>query len=168
MAETAPTIGRTLRNLILALLNATLILVALCLFLGWRLMATVDDVSDNVTASVETVTGLREDVQALTAEVASLRETVAAIDVPRSPTSAAAQRIANRLDEFGTRLDAARAETAALRARIETVVNDPGILIDRAVDRAIVTGATQATLAIARMRGCTPPGAPVDPAPPAD
>ncbi|MEW2914348.1 hypothetical protein [Leisingera sp. JC11] len=64
--------SKTLFDLAKALLNATLILLALCLFLGWKLMAATEvvtaaaaDAADRLTPLHTAVTGLQEEVAAL-------------------------------------------------------------------------------------------------------
>lgn len=62
------TVARSLGNLVLALLNATLILTALCLWLAWSAFSAAERVSADLRAAAEVVLPLREEAQALTAE----------------------------------------------------------------------------------------------------
>ena len=59
---------KTLKDLALALLNATLLLIALCLFLAWLVSSRVDGMLATFASNLELVGPLREDVQAMTAE----------------------------------------------------------------------------------------------------
>ncbi|UWQ26400.1 hypothetical protein K3553_08015 [Leisingera aquaemixtae] len=63
---------RTVADLAKALLNATLILLALCLFLGWKLMAAAaavtahaEQIASQVAPLHTAATGLREDLNSL-------------------------------------------------------------------------------------------------------
>ena len=88
------TLPQTLGQLALALLNATLILLALCLWLGWGAASAVRDVSGDMAMRKEVLTGLRDDLQGLTAEVAALRSDLAQGKTPDGP----------RIDALDTRL----------------------------------------------------------------
>lgn len=68
---------RVLRNLLLAMINATLILVALCLWLVWQLTSEVNSITDDVT-TLRPLQPLRDDVTALTGEIRGLRAEIAA------------------------------------------------------------------------------------------
>ena len=131
---------KTLKDLFLALLNATLILVALCLFLGWRMMATVDTVSDRVTASIAELTPLRDEIAGVRAELSGLRADLAA-----APGTVASARLQNRLDGLETRLDGMQARMASLAT-----------LPDQLLDRAFETAADRMARGVAELRGCQP------------
>ena len=88
------TLPQTLGQLALALLNATLILLALCLWLGWGAASAVRDVSGDMAMRKEVLTGLRDDLQGLKAEVAALRSDLAQGKTPDGP----------RIDALDTRL----------------------------------------------------------------
>ena len=88
------TLPQTLGQLALALLNATLILLALCLWLGWGAASAVRDVSGDMAMRKEVLTGLRTDLQGLKAEVAALRSDLAQGKTPDGP----------RIDALDTRL----------------------------------------------------------------
>jgi len=55
----------------------SLVLLALCLWLGWGAASAVRDVSTDMAMRKEVLTGLRDDLQGLTAEVAALRSDLA-------------------------------------------------------------------------------------------
>jgi type II secretory pathway component PulJ len=59
----------TIRQLALALMNASLLLLALCLWLAWAALSAAERVSTHIKETVQTVTPLREDLAALTAEI---------------------------------------------------------------------------------------------------
>lgn len=128
MSETGSRIGRTIGNLLLALINATLILVALCLFLGWQLSRQVETITGNVAQNLTQVEGLRSEVSAMTAEMAALRSELSAQRVQADPmTLQAMQELSAKLDGIDGRLTDAR-------SRIQSFLSEPTALVDRAVD----------------------------------
>ncbi|WP_299910213.1 hypothetical protein [uncultured Paracoccus sp.] len=122
----------TLRNLILALLNATLILVALCLWLAWRLTSEVHavtaDVAGELAQNLVPVQPLRDEVAALTGEVAGLRADLAAVREGAALPEA--------VEQLGVAAEGLQARLAGLAEKTEAVTADPGLLIDRAVAAA--------------------------------
>ncbi|ROU03331.1 hypothetical protein [Histidinibacterium lentulum] len=131
-------LGRTAKNLFLALLNATLILLALCLWLAWNVLSTAERVSEQMAVAAGTVTPLREGIEALTAEIAGARADVADLRVglEASETGSA--------DQVAERLAGIEAEMARLRGALQDLSIDPDPLIDRAM-----------TAAFAELRGLT-------------
>jgi hypothetical protein len=118
-------LGRTLWSLMLAVLNATLILLALCLWLGWNLLSEARAISAGLTAGLYRVTPVTAELSGLRAEVAGLRADLAAVQGQGEAVASLSGRVAaidGRLSEAAAQLDAA--------------ITDPGPLIDRAVDRA--------------------------------
>ncbi|UWQ81108.1 hypothetical protein K3725_08965 [Leisingera sp. S132] len=116
----------TLFDLAKALLNATLILLALCLFLGWKLMTAAEGATANAAAIADRVLPLRTDLEALQAEAAALRSTAQ----DSTATAASLTRLEARLAQVQTSLadmralprqaaaEAARAGAAELAGRI--------------------------------------------------
>lgn len=143
--------AKTLKDLVLALLNATLILVALCLFLAWKVSSTVDGMVGTFAQNLEIVGPLREDVQSMTSELGALRSDLAQIGSQTGEArSAAMARLQTRVDQMDTRLADARANLASLR-------NAPEQLIDQALEKT----AQNFTQSVIDIRNCTPP-APAD------
>jgi len=68
---------RALRNLGLALLNATLALVALCLWLGWELASTVKSITSDFSANLVSIDPVRDEIRDQTGELAALRADIA-------------------------------------------------------------------------------------------
>ncbi|MDC0656529.1 hypothetical protein N6L27_00785 [Leisingera sp. SS27] len=109
-----------------ALLNATLILLAVCLFLGWKLMTAAEGVTANAEAITGQVAPLRTAVTELQQEVAGLRSSVQSGTAPAERLA----RLEARLAQFQTALadmrtlprhaaaDAARTGAAELASRI--------------------------------------------------
>jgi hypothetical protein len=124
MAQTR-TLGRTLWSLLLAVLNATLILLALCLWLAWHVVSEARAISGGLTEGLAQMTPVTSELSGLRAEVTGLRADLAA-----------AQGQDEGVAAFGDRLAALDARLAAAVAKLDAAMTDPGPLIDRAVDRA--------------------------------
>ncbi|MEM8630853.1 MAG: hypothetical protein AAGF74_06440, partial [Pseudomonadota bacterium] len=73
MAQSSGRGWKVIRDLLLAMVNATLILVAICLFLAWRVSAAVGDVTERFAENLELATPLADEVQAMTQELKDLR-----------------------------------------------------------------------------------------------
>lgn len=132
---------KTLKDLVLALINATLILVALCLFLAWQLMSTVDGITDRLTESIRIFAPVRDEVAGLRAEVSGLRADITAMGTQGVPMP----RVEARLDAIGTRLD-------DMQARMDELAALP----DRLIDTAIDTAADKFARSLSAVRGCEP------------
>ncbi|GAB5469370.1 MAG: hypothetical protein Kilf2KO_24000 [Rhodospirillales bacterium] len=147
MSETGSRLGRTVRNLLLALLNATLILFALCLYLGLELATTVDSVTANISKNLVGVESLRGDFQEMTSEMAALRADLKdSRSQPGGLPSEAADRLTDKLNAIDARMTAAT-------SNLEAVVSEPTALIDHAVTSA----ATQIKQAVAEFQSCQAP-----------
>lgn len=138
--------GNTIKNLLLALLNATLVLLALCLFLGLQLGNRVQDITDSFARNLISINPLREEIGTMTGELSGLRSDLGALrDGGSEMTTEAAQRISARLDALESRLD-----TAA--QRIDTALSSPESLVDHAIEGA----AEEVKQGIGALRGCAP------------
>ena len=136
----------TIKTLLLALLNATLLLVALCLFLALQLGNRIEDITSDFATNLVTIDPLRQELDAITSEVVGLRGDLAALRADSGAMSSeAAQNISARLGRLETRIeDAAQ--------RVDGLLSSPERLVDRAVDRA----ADQIKQGMGSLRGCTP------------
>ncbi len=130
---------KTLKDLVLALINATLILVALCLFLGWQLMSTVDGIIDRLSESIQTFAPVRDEVAGLRAELSGLRADIAAAGTQGVPVT----RVEARLDAIGARLD-------EMQTRMEQLIALP----DRLIDTTMETAADKFARGLSEIRGC--------------
>lgn len=124
MAERS--LGRSAANLVLALLNATLILAALCLWLAWGALSTAERISGQIEEAAQTVLPLRSEIVTLTEEIAETRADLAALRSDRATDSAA----------LGQRIAGVEAELARLTEAVTELGADPELLIDRAVTSA--------------------------------
>ena len=117
---------KTVLDLAKALLNASLILLALCLFLGWKLMAAAEGVTANATVIASQVAPLRTAVTGLKQEVAGLRSSVQSGTVPAERLTRLEARLAKVQDTLAdmrtlpqlAAADAARTGAAELASRI--------------------------------------------------
>ncbi|MCX7288305.1 MAG: hypothetical protein NTW20_12335 [Rhodobacterales bacterium] len=142
MTASTRTPGSVIWSLLVAMLNATLILVALCLWLGWHVMSEARAITDRLADGMALLTPVTDELAGLRAEVAGLRGDLASL--PGQAAGSAA------LTAFGDRLAALDSRLTTTGDRIDAMTADPGALIDRAVDRA----ALQIKSGIA---ACTPP-----------
>ena len=141
--------ARTLKDLLLALLNATLILVALCLFLGWKLASTVDSVTSRFSENLQIVTALREEAQGIRGELAALRSDLATIPVDGGVVdNITAQRITTTL----TRLNDVEDKLKSAQAKFADLADSPDALIDQAIQ----TSADVIADRVIAIRGCVP------------
>ena len=155
MSDTSSRFLRVLRDLFLALLNATLILVALCLFLGLRLTAKVDAIAVHVAESVVRIEPLRDEMQLVAGEVAGLRADLAALrDDTGEMSSEAVDLLTARLDAFDARLDTVGERIEGVKTRLQAADLDPEAMLERAV----ATASAQAINSIGQLAGCEIPG----------
>lgn len=123
-------LGRTVWNLVLALLNATLILVAVCLFLGWKVAETTNGMVAGVADRLAEFTPVRDELRALSGDIGALRDDLAAAQAGADDRRAAAYaRMSGEIDAVSARLD-------AVLGQAEALVAAPEELIDQAVAAA--------------------------------
>lgn len=138
--------AKTLKDLLLALLNATLILIALCLFLGWKLAQSIESIQDRFAQSLAVVQPIREQAQGLRADIGTVREELAAIRADTNDDPELRQKLILTL----TRLDDLQGRLEETQRKLNEVAENPELLIDFAVSTA-VDAATERAL---RLRGC--------------
>ncbi len=134
-------LAQTFWGLFLALLNATLVLAALCLWFAWGALSAADRVSGQINEAAQTVLPLRGEIATLTAEIAAARADLAAL--PPGGTEAAALQ---------ARLAGIEMRMAELSASVSTLTADPDALIDRAVSLAFTGLGDAMAQAIAALR----------------
>lgn len=118
--------GKTFWNLFVALINATLILAIICLWMAWRVLSAADRVSDQVAIASANIAASREDIRAMTAALGDLKAEVAA-----SQTASDLRR-----DEVASRFDEVDARLVPLERALAWVSVTPEELVDRAVRSA--------------------------------
>lgn len=119
-------IAGRLGGLVLALVNATLILAALCLWLAWGALSAAERVATQITDAATAVLPLRAEITALTEEIAAARADLAARRAEGAGDTAA-------LEE---RIAGVEARLAELATTVTALGADPEALIDRAVSQA--------------------------------
>ena len=168
MTQSAPRrLRQTLGQLALAAINATLILVALCLFLAWQTVSAVERVGERAASAVaeqlSELSPVADSVDGLRTEIAALRGDLGALGSELGePGEALAERLENLNDRVARVED--RLDTAADRvgATAEALSTDQGRLVERAVE----AGVDRAGVWVAGLLNCKrPPGAPEAKAP---
>ncbi|MGE4327560.1 MAG: hypothetical protein AB7E21_15880 [Pseudodonghicola sp.] len=139
--------AKVIKDLLLALLNATLILAAICLFLFWRVSITTQAVMHDFTLGQQIVAPLRNDLKDMTAKLEDMRATLARLEWDKGAESPAAITLMNaRLDTLDARMEMAQ-------SRLTHLANLPGELMDR----AITTGVDRVMVRATELRGCVMP-----------
>ena len=134
----------TARNLVLALLNATLILAGLVLWLGWRTADAVHEVTDDIGLALADLDPLRASLVGVGDEVAGLRADLAELQTaPADENSALSEDLVLSIERLEALLTSAT-------GRLDTLLAEPEALIDRAIE----TTADEMKEAVADMRGC--------------
>ena len=137
--------ARTLKDLLLALLNATLILLALCLFLGWKLAQSVENIQDRFQQNLQIVRPFQEEARTIRADLNALRDELVAVRADTTDVGAG-QKLAQTLD----RLDQSLAALDRAQDTLTQLAETPELLIDRAVTTAIETTSQH----LMTLRGC--------------
>lgn len=149
MTKPASRFGKTIGNLLLALVNATLILVAVCLYLELRILQKTNEITATFAQNLIQVEPLRDAVQSLSTEAAGLRGELVALREARGAITDAAR------SDIGQRIDALSAQLTLMKVNVDTIVQSP----DQMIEKAVNAGANAAVNAVADLRGCTLPPA---------
>ena len=144
-----------IKDLALAFLNATLILIAICLWLAWQLSDTVSSAGSEFAASLVRVQPLRDDVQAMTTEIASLRADLAAMGQRTGEVGSQAFRSVHG------RVETLEARVSGTLTKIEALVSQPEQLVDYAIDQTAIS--LKSTLSDVWQCGSRQTGASVNP-----
>ncbi|MEP2717257.1 hypothetical protein [Pseudophaeobacter sp.] len=115
---------KTLFDLFKALLNATLILLALCLFLGWKLFTSASAVTDRLGEISRDLTPLHVQAQTLTQEFSDLTQALQRTEGPDST-------------EMRLRLARVEEQLSALKLEIATLKQLPTQVVSAAVETAV-------------------------------
>jgi hypothetical protein len=138
---------KIIKDIAVAMINATLILILLCLFMAWRVSSTANDLAASFASNIEVLKPVRGSVEDMTAELAALRDDLQTLRTQGGTLNAA---VTQRID---TRLDALQTQLVGVSGTLEPYLQDPAILIDKGFQSA----ANHAVSAFADMRGCVPP-----------
>ncbi len=118
----------TLKNLALALLNATVLLVALCLFLALLIMNSAERASDRFSEAVSSLAPLRAEVSEINLALQGLRNDVQSLaQRPGAVSNDQASALAEQIETLNTRLD-------AVNTRLEQLGEVPDQVVTTAID----------------------------------
>lgn len=146
MSNETSRLGRTLKNLLLALLNATLLLILACLIVAYMLSARLEGIGQAVVRGLASAAPLASEVAGFRAEVAALRADIAHLATdPEALGGAGLARVQDRVSSI---------ETSArdLEARLDGLTVDPYLMVDRAIE----TGAAELRGSVLAVRECAP------------
>lgn len=139
--------GNTVKNLILALINATLILIALCLFLALKLVNTTNRITTDFAQELVKIQPLGLEIQAATTELAGLRGELAQLSGQSAQSrSASLQRVEERVAQLENSL-------SNVLLSFSDINQAPARLFDYAIDAT----ANRLTQKIKVLKGCTAP-----------
>ncbi len=149
---------KTLKDLLIAMINATLVLVAICLFLLWQLSRTAERVVGSFAQNLQIVEPLESKVTDLRDEVADLRRDLAAISLDNVALgSQATQRLQSRADAVQT-------ELVDINQSLAKLADTPDRLLQSALDDA----AARVSSRIGVLASCYAPEALPDASTPSD
>lgn len=138
--------AKTLKDLALALINATLILIILSLFLAWRVTSTAENLTIAFAQNIKVLEPLRLEVENMTREVAGLRADVAGLKSGANNTSLATkQRLEEKVSQLNDRLEGIGVSFEAMKQSPEDLIN-----------MGFVAAGDQVVRVIADLRGCIP------------
>ncbi|TCL09209.1 hypothetical protein BXY66_1254 [Shimia isoporae] len=120
---------KTVKDLLLALLNATLILVALCLFLLWQVSRSGERIAASFAQSLTQLNPVEQSVDGLREEVVTLRNDLRSLTEGSAELSEAAVA---RFEVGASRLDRALSNIEGEMAKLAAT---PENLTDYAIDR---------------------------------
>lgn len=141
--------AKTLKDLLLALLNATLILVALCLFLGWQLASKVESIAEEFSETVQAVAPIRNETKGIRTELAALREDLSALSLENPGANG---KVAQDIRATLTRLNSLDQKLQIVQERLISLADEPQVLIARAIEN----GADVVSARILEFKGCEP------------
>lgn len=139
---------KIVKDLFLAVLNATLILVAVCLILGLMVARTAERAADRFHDGIETIRPLQTQVSDATAALVGLREDINALRTRPGALSPEARA------SLEARIDALSATMAQMETRFEELDEIP----ERLASSAINTAADRIEGFVSSYRSCTPEG----------
>lgn len=121
--------AKTLKDLLLALINATLILIALCLFLALQVVNKADAITETFASNLIKLDPVRDELTQIRDDVAGIREQLADIRTnPGELSDAALAQLNARMDQVGARMD-------TVQATVQEVKQMPYDLTDYAIER---------------------------------
>ena len=139
---------KTLKDLFLAMLNATLILVAVVLLLLVLLLTRANSLSEAFAQSLAALEPLEAGIETINSEVSEMRADIVALK-PQSQGI-----MSTKLEELEAELTNIETHLADIKVSMSTLAETP----DRLLDDAVASAADYAVGGAARLRGCVPAG----------
>lgn len=128
-------------DLLKALVNASLLLLALCLFLGWKLFAAADAVSDRFGEISKDFTPVHVEIHSMTQELAVLTKTLKEGNSPDST-------------EMRLRLSRLEQQLTGLKQETQTLKQLPAQVMAEAAEAAATKLSDGLALWVPRLTGC--------------
>jgi len=138
--------AKTIKDLILAFLNATLILVAVCLVLLLMVYNKANSISASFAENLTLVAPLQDSFSQVSVEMKSLQEEINGFQTEYQFQASA------RLTELQTKLESVETRLLNIQDSLTDLKQAPELLIDKAIKKT----ADQAVLSVAQLRGCVP------------
>lgn len=138
---------KVLKDLFVAMLNATLILVAVCLILLVMLFTKVNSLTTQFAQNLQIVAPLQESIEETRAEVAGLRSDITALKNSSQDVSSLA------MAQLQTRLESVDDRISKMDTSMTKLTQAPTLLVDHAIEQA----SDKFVDSVAQIRACTPP-----------
>ncbi len=122
--------SKLIKDLFLAMLNATLLLIALCLVLGLMVVNRANSITETFATNLIKLEPVKDEVVGAREDIAALRTDLADLKANPSGLSEAA------LNQLGTRVDAMSERMDGLEETIQEVKQMPYDLTEHAIETA--------------------------------
>ncbi|AXI47345.1 hypothetical protein C1J03_15810 [Sulfitobacter sp. SK012] len=139
---------KTLKDLFLAMLNATLILVVVALLLLVLLLTKANSLSETFAQSLVSLEPLEAGIETINSEASKMKAEIALLKQQSQGISF------TKLDELEAKLGSIETHLAEIKGSMSTLAETP----DRLVNTAVASAADYAVGGAARLRGCVPAG----------
>lgn len=133
---------KTLKNLIVAMINATVLLIALCLFLAWQLSRSAENVVATFSQNIDVLAPVSAELRGLRDDLGD----IAAVTEQGATEGAAA--LAARIDSFEARI-------ADIQNRLQEISDTPERLMVTAIDHSSQRIADTVNNIVYDIAGCT-------------
>lgn len=137
---------KTLKDLFMAMLNATLILVVIALLLLVLALTKANSLSASFAQSLAVIEPLETAIETINTEVGAMKADIAEL---RSQSEGISF---TKLEELEAKLEKMDAHLTDIKASTKTLSETPGLLLDDAVSSV----ADQTVAGVARLKGCVP------------